>query len=270
MLTIFSSETVANGDNRFRPREYETDEGPWDPVSGGASALVGTATQMMMGVADFPIETLKLLNIHPETDKKGKGKGKGKAKESGTTSSSASAQSGQPNDTQSFAASSTTSLPGVLTPDGSSGLNRPSFDLPEVVSPEAITETQRPSFMAQAMAESSEVSRSTSPGHRRLMSRDNSRADSRQDARSPSTRTFGEKFSDMNADSMVGTGKGIGRIVGAGFKSPLDFSLNIAKGFHNVPKLYGADVRPVDKVTDLQSGLRTAAKVMRSSLMEIL
>jgi hypothetical protein len=64
-----------------------------------------------------------------------------------------------------------------------------------------------------------------------------------------------------SVDSAVDTGKGLARIVGAGFKSPMDFSLNVAKGFHNVPKLYGAEVRQVDKVTDFQSGMRTAAKV---------
>jgi len=63
-----------------------------------------------------------------------------------------------------------------------------------------------------------------------------------------------------NCESAVDTGKGLARIVGAGFKSPMDFSLNVAKGFHNVPKLYGAEVRQVDKVTDFQSGMRTAAK----------
>lgn len=53
----------------------------------------------------------------------------------------------------------------------------------------------------------------------------------------------------------------MGRIVGAGFKSPMDFTLNVAKGFHNVPKLYGGEVRQVDKVTNFQSGVKTAAKV---------
>lgn len=65
----------------------------------------------------------------------------------------------------------------------------------------------------------------------------------------------------MNTDASLATGKGIGRIVGAGFKSPMDFSMNVARGFHNVPKLYGGEVRQVDKVTDLQSGMKTAAKV---------
>ena len=40
--------------------------------------------------------------------------------------------------------------------------------------------------------------------------------------------------------------------------------MNVAKGFHNVPRLYGEEVRKVDKVTDLQSGLKTAAKVRLS------
>jgi hypothetical protein len=65
----------------------------------------------------------------------------------------------------------------------------------------------------------------------------------------------------MTMENAVDTGKGLARIIGAGFKSPMDFSLNVAKGLHNVPKLYGADVRQTDKVTDFQSGLRTAAKV---------
>jgi hypothetical protein len=65
----------------------------------------------------------------------------------------------------------------------------------------------------------------------------------------------------MSAESTINTGKGLARIVGASFKSPMDFSLNVAKGFHNVPKLYGGEVRQVDKVTDFQSGMKTAAKV---------
>ncbi|KAF1954665.1 UDP-Glycosyltransferase/glycogen phosphorylase [Byssothecium circinans] len=276
----------------FRPREYVTDEGPWDPFSGAASALLGTATQMMMGVADFPIETLKLLNIHPETKKKNKGKGNGNAKESENDSASGSTRTELPsemrprNDTQESAASSATSQAGVFTPDNSISRSRPSHDLPEVVtvSPEPTTPIHRSTFMAQAMAASSKVSRSPSPSrHRRLLSTEGShcrrlsgsRARSISGAESrpspnltPSERTFSEKFTDMNADSMVGTGKGVGRIIGAGFKSPLDFSLNIARGFHNVPKLYGGEVRQVDKVTDFESGMKTAAKEFGLGLYE--
>jgi hypothetical protein len=59
----------------------------------------------------------------------------------------------------------------------------------------------------------------------------------------------------------LGTGKGVGRIVSAGLKSPMDFTLALAKGFHNAPKLYGDTVRPAERITGLQSGLRAAGKV---------
>ena len=46
-----------------------------------------------------------------------------------------------------------------------------------------------------------------------------------------------------------------------GLKSPMDFTLALARGFHNAPKLYGDDtVRNPDKVTGFKSGLKTAGK----------
>ena len=66
----------------------------------------------------------------------------------------------------------------------------------------------------------------------------------------------------QSIEAALGAGKGVGRIVGAGLKSPMDFTLSIARGFHNAPKLYGDDtVRQADKVTDFQSGLKAAGKV---------
>ena len=66
----------------------------------------------------------------------------------------------------------------------------------------------------------------------------------------------------MPIEATLGAGKGVGRIVGAGLKSPMDFTLGLARGFHNAPKLYGDEsVRPADKITDFQSGLKAAGKV---------
>ena len=50
---------------RYRPREYESDDGPWDPISGGASALLGTIGSLMMGFADFPVEIVRALKSKP-------------------------------------------------------------------------------------------------------------------------------------------------------------------------------------------------------------
>jgi hypothetical protein len=39
----------------YRPREYNTEDEPWDPISGGASAIVGTIASFASGVIAFPI-----------------------------------------------------------------------------------------------------------------------------------------------------------------------------------------------------------------------
>jgi hypothetical protein len=136
--------------------------------------------------------------------------------------------------------------------------------------------------MAQAMAASTQVSRSRSRSRDRFNSchfserlhshqgRDGrAKSISAAELRSEAGSSFSDKLQGMNADAAVHTGKGIGRIVGAGFKSPMEFSLNVAKGFHNVPKLYGGEVRQVDKVTDLQSGMKTAAKVRQDHISQL-
>lgn len=59
-------------------------------------------------------------------------------------------------------------------------------------------------------------------------------------------------------------------IVGAGLKAPMDITHNMARGFHNLPKMYGDEtVRPLDKVTDVQSGLQAAGKVGLSFVFDL-
>lgn len=75
----------------------------------------------------------------------------------------------------------------------------------------------------------------------------------------------GSQAGQISLDAAVGAGKSIKQIVGAGLKSPMDFTLGLARGFHNAPKLYGDEsVRQADKVTGLQSGLKAAGKVRPS------
>lgn len=77
--------------------------------------------------------------------------------------------------------------------------------------------------------------------------------------------TSGTQAGQISLDAALGAGKGVGRMVEAGLKSPMDFTLSIARGFHNAPKLYGdQSVRPSEKITGIQSGLRAAGKVFSS------
>jgi hypothetical protein len=87
---------------------------------------------------------------------------------------------------------------------------------------------------------------------------------SEQSSSSPAAKETKKQFdpSAITLESAIGASKGISRVVGAGMKSPMDFTLGLARGFHNAPKLYGDDtVRPQERVTGFQSGLRAAGKV---------
>ena len=257
---------------RARAREYQTDEGPWDPVSGAASALTGTATSIMMGVADMPIQTLKLLNIHPDAraaSKKGKERAQGSEDTSQTGESS---RAGRPT-TSRTATGADSMMSGESTPPVVPS-SAPGNGKGVATSPGAPgSPSHRAEFMAEAFSASAQHSRSPSRDRGRLLSPDScgpkrkNSASSSGPARSEtgSSSQFTENLKNMQVDSAVDTGKGLARIVGAGFKSPMDFSLNVAKGFHNVPKLYGGEVRKVDNVTDFKSGLTTAAKVSITS-----
>ncbi|KAL3423596.1 glycosyltransferase family 28 domain-containing protein [Phlyctema vagabunda] len=67
-LSAFAACTLANANlldfhdlKLFRPQEYYTDEGPWDPISRGAAACFRAFSGMAMGVVEVPSETLKPL-----------------------------------------------------------------------------------------------------------------------------------------------------------------------------------------------------------------
>lgn len=69
---------------------------------------------------------------------------------------------------------------------------------------------------------------------------------------------------DRFAEGVASSGKGFARIVGAGLKAPGEYTHDLARGFHNVPRLYGDEtVRKDDKIVGFTSGLAAAGKVRR-------
>lgn len=73
----------------------------------------------------------------------------------------------------------------------------------------------------------------------------------------------------VGVDAAVGAGRSVGRVVTTGVKSPMNFCLGLAKGFRNVPRLYNDEtVRPVEKVTDISSGIRVAGKEFGMGLFD--
>lgn len=218
----------------YRPREYETEDGPWEPISGGAAALIGTLGNLSMGIADFPVEILKsfktahgeLKEIHER-----------RHSPSGTNT---------PTATSDNAASLTGT---TLTP-----VQSPSPVPSGTVSPPA--ETSTTSSMATVLSAdgSAKPHRHGSWSHHR----------SRSGSPSPNGHHDpcpGEEVGQVTLETALTGAKAAGKIISAGVKSPMDFTLSLAKGFHNAPKLYGDDtVRQNEKIVGLHSGLKVARK----------
>lgn len=247
-----------------RAREYETEDGPWDPISGGASALLGTIASLSMGVADFPIEIFRAVRTKHETHK---GKQKSNSSDSGSSTPTAASQSLElsPQSTE-----ITYFYPEAPSEGGSSAPStKKSYDSADFVPDTPLSSTSshdghRGSSLKEALRGTLSRSRSNSRdrGAGRV-GRSNStdrRPASRRGSRSGTQKEFDP--TKLTLENAIGAGKGAQRIVAAGLKSPGDFTLALARGFHNAPKLYGDDtVRPQEKVTDFQSGLKAAGKV---------
>ena len=212
----------------------------------------------MMGVADLPIEVLHLLKIKPAAQSSD-------GEESIHSPGSRTVQEDSAH-RQSEMQVSVGEEGTAIFPDAS----RVSLATQASQTTEAEADSELPSPLQD---QTHTLSTTSSPDHRRFLGKSLGRSASR--SRSPkrgsNANTPGQvaersnSASDaahMSLDSAVGAGKGVGRMLGVGLKSPMDFTLSLARGFHNAPKLYGDEsVRPADKVTDFQSGLKAAGKV---------
>lgn len=95
-----------------------------------------------------------------------------------------------------------------------------------------------------------------------LKSSNHSHKDSDSQTEKPTPTTSGEAKSVPQAAGKVAVGaaKGLGRVVTTGLKSPALIMHSLTRGFHNLPKAYGEEVRVYENVTGLRSGLLVSAK----------
>jgi UDP:flavonoid glycosyltransferase YjiC (YdhE family) len=239
-LSAFAACTLANANlvdfhdlKLFRPQEYYTDEGPWDPISGFATAVFGAISSMAMGVADFPSETLKALLIP-------------------FGSSRQQSQASVP----SMARKSETSHVGeILIPPTSPEQSQTSLNVQE-----SLARVRSPPNLSGLSTLTSNIgSSSMSDALQGQLS------PKQDDAGRNRVRSWNESGSgndhDMLGQTGVHTSKGFGRIVKAALQSPIELSMGITEGFHNAPKLWGDDtVRPQQQVSDFKSGAKAVGK----------
>jgi UDP:flavonoid glycosyltransferase YjiC (YdhE family) len=239
-LSPFAACTLANANllnfsdlKLFRPREYATDEGPWDPVSGGFTSLFGAFSSMVMGVADLPLETIKAVRVTSESVMK-QSRASTLRSATGSESSSQGGRATPPNLSEPSDSSLTMQAPHtrVQSPTNLAGQSSPSLN-------------SRSSSMSEVPRDQS-TSKQDASSRNWLRGRDKSGASKRNEVLDQS-------------DSL--TGKGPGRIAKAALEAPMEISVSFTKGFHNVPKLWGDDtVRPQEQVKGFKSSMQAMGK----------
>ncbi|KAK5680779.1 hypothetical protein LTS10_006535 [Elasticomyces elasticus] len=230
-LSTFAACTLANtglldfGDLKlFRAQEYYTDEGPWDPISGSFAAFVGTFGSMSRGLSEVPSETVKALRM--------------------PYASSSRQQSQAALST--FARKSETSLHPVRSPRQSQTSLHEQESLAGVRS-------DRPKLAHRSSSRTS--ASGSSSGVKGQLDTTSDDASSRSRFRSWDDRSSGQDR-DMLRHTAAHGSKGLGRMVKAIAQGPMDISVSIVQGSHNIPKLWGdKTVRPQERVSDFKSGM---------------
>lgn len=71
----------------------------------------------------------------------------------------------------------------------------------------------------------------------------------------------------FDLESVLNAGKTAAKVFNMTLKVPTDFTLAVAKGFHNAPLLYGDDtVRETAKITGIKSGFKAAGRVSQPNV----
>ena len=260
----------------YRPVEHRTEGQPSDPITGGASALLNTLTSMAMGTADMNIKALKALKIHPDAVRQ-----RPESPASSSVPSSETVVSEEHKDAKGAGestaedeqSSARSRPPSVrLEPDALAKFRSPPSESPAGESSpgayagkdddrELTVETLR-----QDVANARAATADNDDGGPRRSGSSKSRSPSRK---SSSRGRKPEPGQAMDLETAVGLGKGFYKMSNVGIKSPMEFTLGLARGFHNAPRLYNDEtVRPVEKVTSLSSGIKVAANEVRYGLSD--
>jgi hypothetical protein len=193
-----------------RAQEYETDQGPYDPISGAVVTACEVASGITMGLKDMPSEAYKACQLPFRGSRQ-------QLQHSVTTSASegevsevgcgprVSASSGQDQTTLDVR----NHRPGIrrLTDDSS-------------------VDSFTPLVASDSVPDSSSGRKQENPSS----------------TRNPGHFDFSSgKYQDMMGQRGLHTHKGLGRFAKAVVQSPMDIPMSFTKGFHNLPKAWGDD-----------------------------
>jgi UDP:flavonoid glycosyltransferase YjiC (YdhE family) len=239
-LSAFAVCTLANANlldfedlKLFRPQEHYTDEGPWDPISGGFTAFVGAVGGMMMGLVDVPSETWRALQIPA-------GRSQQQSQASVPTIAS--------------------NIEATRVGERSNSSISPGQSETNLIVEDSLAHVRNPPNLAGRSTPGSNVGSSSMPGLLQGQLNPNQEDISRSRLRNRNESGSG-KDRDMLRPTGVHMSKGAGRFVSAVVQAPVNLSVNFTRGFHNIPKLWGDDtVRPQERVSDFKSGVKAVGR----------
>jgi UDP:flavonoid glycosyltransferase YjiC (YdhE family) len=253
-LSAFAVSTLTNANlldpadlKLFRAQEYETDRGPYDPISGAIVAACQVASGITMGLKDMPSEAYKACQLPFSKDSRQQQQ---QPQHSASTS------------TSEYEISETTSHEPCPPPTSSGPQDSTTLDVRDY-RPRIRRHTDASSMnsLASSIASMSMSSPEVAPPPLSTPTRHQEKKPNKP-SRNPGQFDFSSGIDhDMMSQPGVHTHKGLGRFTKAVVQSPMDMTMGFTKGFHNLPKAWGDDtVRPQPQIDSFLSGAKSAGK----------
>lgn len=226
----------------IRHNEWNDFEGPGEPLTGGATAIMGTLTGIASGVGSVPFRLARTAKKRAVYDEKKRKKSESKAKRSGNgrdTIADGKKETGK-----------------AVNGHQNEGIAEKSFDPKSTDGAASIDNTKKPERSRQDTSEGttihhSSMSKHTSTGEP-LSLQQQVKDEVARDERIEHEHGFEYNIpedrqsvlsadpNDTIAEDMTkDVGKGLGETAEAMARMPMDLSLAVAQGFHNAPRLYG-------------------------------
>ncbi|KAI7973718.1 hypothetical protein EIK77_004324 [Talaromyces pinophilus] len=218
----------------YRSQEYMTEPEPRDPVIGGGAAMLDSIGEFLIGFADLSMDVKRSLNTRISRS---------------SSRSSMNRKSGS----QSRTGSPTAAARAKLLSDDDSSLNPPTET--SSISTKGSTSVPLAGDAATSLPSADRLTEASTQLEAQTVDSPTKNTQTREHAR-----TIND-IRDLDIDGILCAGKSAAKVVNVGLRAPASFTMAVAKGFHNMPLLYGDDtVREQSKVTGIKSGLKAAGK----------
>lgn len=249
--------------------KYNLVHGPYDPLSGSIFQIFDLLMTIFKAIADVPVESFKAVKAtktaSTSSDFIDKAVPSGSSARLGDWSYDATRQLSSSNDinkaqTIPITQNTVSVEPGFLMREMSATTGYSAED-------ESEDELEADLDVAELPGEPIHedfLTRSSSDTNLESIVRDRRTPTSDNDQFSvmiSGTRTGFKYVGNAVRGAQVGLSKSVNRLTLEGLKAPFVSLSLVAYGFHNAPKLWGDDVRPLDRITGTGSGLKAAGKV---------